>query len=106
MSTYSEGPSMDTFNKPATVPPVATPPKAPQPPKKTVVDIKKQTVIPVVKKATMGPGVVMSAPKAWVSGKAYHKKAQVTLEGKTYQSKKNDNLNTPSTSSTDWSLVK
>jgi hypothetical protein len=80
--------------------------ETPKTPDKKPLDIKKQTVIPVVKQATMGPGVVMSAPKAWVSGKAYHKKAQVTLEGKTYQSKKNDNLNTPSPSATDWSLVK
>jgi hypothetical protein len=82
-----------------------TKPTAPPVVKKTV-DIKKQTVIPVVKKATMGPGVVLSAPTPWVSGKPYPKNAQVSLDGLTFRSKKNHNMSTPSTSGADWVVTK
>lgn len=83
-----------------------SPPKPTSPPIKKTVDIKKQTVIPVVKKATMGPGVVLSAPTPWVSGKPYPKNAQVSLDGLTFRSKKNHNTSTPSTSGADWVVTK
>lgn len=76
-------------------------PKSPKP-----LDPKKQTVIPVVKKATMGPGVVLSTSTPWISQKPYPKNAQVSLDGQTFRSKKNHNLSTPSTSGADWALVK
>lgn len=83
-----------------------SPPKPTSPPIKKIVDIKKQTVIPIVKKATMGPGVVLSAPTPWVSGKPYPKNAQVSLDGLTFRSKKNHNTSTPSTSGADWVVTK
>jgi hypothetical protein len=74
---------------------------------KHVYDPKKDTAIPVVKQAKMGPGVVMSTTATpWVSEKPYPKGAVVSLDGQTFKSKKDKNLSTPSTSGADWALVK
>jgi len=69
-------------------------------------DLKDKNVIPVVHTSVPGPGLDIDTAPAWVSGKKYHKKAVVSLEGHTYRSKTDGNLNTPSTSSADWTLVK
>lgn len=50
----------------------------------------------------------VSSPSSipWVSGQPYAKGITVELEGKKFKSKVDNNHNTPSTSATDWSLMK
>jgi hypothetical protein len=69
--------------------------------------LKGKTVFPVVQASTPGPGVVMNhTPPTWTTSGNYAKKALVTLEGKVYRSKKDNNTSTPSSTSADWTFVK
>lgn len=63
-------------------------------------------LVPFVKAPVKPKGFQMPPATPWTSGPSYAKKVMVTLEGKTYKSKKDNNTSTPSSTAADWTLVK